>query len=66
MAPNKGQTKRQEDTPLPPKNDPKSGYWWLFGEEAPDQADKEYRREVKERQQEEARRRREGYEWFFS
>ncbi len=65
-ASNKRLTKRQEDTPLPPKNDPKSGYWWLFGEETPDQADNEYRRQVEERRQEEAYRRREGYEWFFS
>jgi DNA-binding transcriptional ArsR family regulator len=66
MAPNKGQTKPHEVTPLPPKNDPTTGYWWLFGVDAPDQADKEHRQEVQERQQKEARRRREGYEWFFS
>ena len=66
IAPNKGLTKRQEVPPKPPKNDPKNGYWWLFGLEAPDQADKEHRREAEERRQEEARKRREGYEWFFS
>lgn len=65
MASNKRLTKRQEDTPIPPKNDPKSGYRWLFGEEATDQADKEHRQEEGRRQQE-ARRRREGYEWLFS
>jgi len=27
VASNKRQTKRQEDTPLPPKKDPKEGYW---------------------------------------
>jgi DNA-binding transcriptional ArsR family regulator len=65
MAPNKGLTKRHEVSPLPPKNDPTTGYWWLFGVDAPDQADIEHRREVEQRRQEEARRRREGYEWFF-
>ncbi len=65
VAPNKGQTKRQEDTPLPPNKDPKRGFWFLFGEESPDQADKEHHRETKQRRREEARRRREGYEWFF-
>ncbi len=65
MAPNKGLTKRHEVSPLPPKNDPTTGYWWLFGIDAPDQAGKEHRQEVERRRQEEARRRREGYEWFF-
>src|ERR671911_1755977 len=35
VAPNRGRTRRQEGTPLPPKKDPKGGYGWLFGHEAP-------------------------------
>ena len=65
MAPIKGQTKRQEDTPLPPKKDQKRGYWALFGEKAPPGAEEEHRREVQKRREEEAERRREGYNWFF-
>jgi DNA-binding transcriptional ArsR family regulator len=65
VAPIKGQTKRQEDTPLPPRRDRKDGYWWLFGEEAPSGAEEEHRREVEKKQEEEIRRRRRGYEWFF-
>ena len=65
MAPNKRQTKRREDTPLPPEKDLKDGYWFLFGEQAPHQADKKHSREKEQRRQEQVRRRREGYEWFF-
>jgi DNA-binding transcriptional ArsR family regulator len=60
-----GQTKRQEDTPLPPKGGSKQGYWWIFGKEAPPGAEEVHRQE-KERGREEARRRRqEGYDWLF-
>jgi DNA-binding transcriptional ArsR family regulator len=65
VAPNKGQTKRQEDSPLPPKTDLKDGYWHLFGEQAPQGAEEEHQREVHMRREEQARRRREGFEWFF-
>ena len=65
MAPNKGLTKRHEVSPLPPNNDPKDGYWALFGEKAPPSAEEEHRREAQKRREEEAKRRREGYEWFF-
>lgn len=64
-APIKGLTKHNEDTPLPPKKDLKRGYWWLFGEEAPPGLQEEHLNEVKERQEEESRRRKKGYEWFF-
>ena len=33
VGPNRGRTRRQEGTPLPPKKDPKGGYGWLFGQE---------------------------------
>ena len=65
MAPNRERTKRQEGTPLPPKNDPKRGYGWLFGEEAPPEAQEERDRGVAERREEEARRRVRGFEWLF-
>ena len=65
MVPIKGQTKRQEDTPLPPKEGSKQGYWWIFGKEAPPGAEEEHRQE-KERRREQARsRRQEGYGWLF-
>ena len=65
VAPNKGQTKRQEGTPLPPKGDVKEGYQWLFGGSVSPDAGLEHIREVKKKREEEAKRRRRGYEWFF-
>ena len=65
VAPNKGLTKHQEGTPLPPKKDLKRGFWDLFGEEAPPGGAAEHRYEVQKKREEEARRRREGYEWCF-
>jgi DNA-binding transcriptional ArsR family regulator len=65
VASNKRQTKRQEDSPLPPKNDYKEGYWLLFGEEVPDKADKEHHRLTLQRRQEAAQRRQDHYEWLF-
>ncbi len=65
VAPNKGQTRRQEDSPQPPKGDPKEGYWWLFGEEVPPGDEERARREAAGRREEAARRRREGYDWLF-
>ncbi len=65
VAPNKGQTKRQEGIPLPPNQARKDGFWFLFGEDAPPGTEEEHRREVQERREREARRRREGFEWFF-
>jgi DNA-binding transcriptional ArsR family regulator len=65
VAPNKGQTKRHEGTPLPPNEARKEGFWFLFGDEAPPGAEEQHRREVQERREREARRRREGFEWVF-
>ena len=65
VAPIKGQTKRQEDTPLPPKGGSKEGYEWLFDKSASEEGESEYRREARERRQEESKRRRKGYEWLF-
>src|ERR671910_2185734 len=58
VAPNKGLTKRHEDTPLPPKGDPKNGYWGLFGEEPPSGLEEEHYREANKGREEKARRRR--------
>src|SRR5918995_7007144 len=57
VAPNRGRTRRKEDTPLPPKKDPRRGYGWLFGEEAPPGAQEGHDQRVAERREEEARRR---------
>jgi DNA-binding transcriptional ArsR family regulator len=65
VGPNRGRTKQREGTPLPPKGDPKGGYGWLFGHEAPPGAQEERDRRVAERREEEARRRVRGFEWLF-
>ena len=65
VAPIKGQTKRQEDTPQPPKRGPKEGYWGLFGENPPPDLQEEQHRGAERRREEESRRRRQGYEWLF-
>jgi DNA-binding transcriptional ArsR family regulator len=65
VAPNRGRTRRQEGTPPPPKKDPKRGYGWLFGQEAPPGAQEEHDQRVAERREEEARRRARGFEWLF-
>jgi hypothetical protein len=64
VASNKRLTKHKEDTPLPPKKDPKRGFWVLFGEEAPPVAEQGHRQEVQKKREEEARRRWEGYDWL--
>jgi DNA-binding transcriptional ArsR family regulator len=65
VGPNRGRTRRQEGTPLPPKKDPKGGYGWLFGQEAPPGAQEEHDRQAAQRREEEARRRARGFEWLF-
>jgi DNA-binding transcriptional ArsR family regulator len=65
VAPIKGQTKRQEGTPLPPKGDVKEGYQWLFGVPASQDAELKHLRETQKKREEDAERRRRGYEWFF-
>ncbi len=65
VASNKRKTKRHEDTPLPPKGDVKEGYQWLFGDSTSLNAELEHICEVQKKREEEAKRRRRGYEWFF-
>ncbi len=65
VDPNRGRTKHREGTPLPPKKDPKGGYGWLFGQQAPPGAQEEHDRGVAQRREGEARRRVRGFEWLF-
>jgi DNA-binding transcriptional ArsR family regulator len=65
VASNKRQTKRQEDTPLPPKNDVTRGYWWAFDTQAPFGAEEKHLQEIQRSREERARRRREDYDWLF-
>jgi DNA-binding transcriptional ArsR family regulator len=65
MASNKRLTKRHEVSPLPPKKDPKEGYWCFFGEEPPQALQEQHKKQVEERRKEEARERRRGFEWLF-
>jgi DNA-binding transcriptional ArsR family regulator len=65
VAPNKGLTKRQEDSPLPPQGDSKEGYKWLFGESVTTEIASGHQREAQKRRKEESKRRLKGYEWLF-
>jgi len=65
MAPIKGQTKQQQDTPLPPKGEVKAAYEWLFGKSASKEAEAEHSREAHKQRKEESERRQKGYEWLF-
>jgi predicted ArsR family transcriptional regulator len=65
MAPYIGQTKRQEDTPLPPKGEVKEAYEWLFSTSASKEVEAGHRREAQKQREEESKRRRKGYEWLF-
>jgi len=65
VASNKRQTKRHEGSPLPPKGDVKEGYQWLFDDSTSPDAELEHIREVQKKREEEAKRRRRGYEWFL-
>jgi DNA-binding transcriptional ArsR family regulator len=64
MASIKRQTKRQEVSSLPPKEDVKTGYRCFFGEEMTPEDNQEQHR-MREKRLEEARRRQRGYEWIF-
>jgi DNA-binding transcriptional ArsR family regulator len=65
VAPIKGQTKQQEDTPLPPKGEVKEAYEWLFSTSASKEVEARYCREAQKQREEESKRRRKGYEWLF-
>ena len=65
VAPNKGTTKRQEDSPLPPKRAYNEGYWWFFGEDPPPERQEQHDREANAKREEEAKKRQRGFEWLF-
>jgi DNA-binding transcriptional ArsR family regulator len=65
VAPNKGLTKRQEGSPLPPKTDPKEGYWQLFGEDPPKDIQEVHDRAASDKRLEESNRRRRSFGWLF-
>ena len=64
--PNKRRTRQLR---IPPKSTPKDvteGYEWLFGDVAPKDEQQAHDHEQKQKREEQANRRREGYEWFFN
>ena len=62
---NKRRTKPPMNTPQTPQNNVQDGYWWLFGQDAPPGEQKAHDQEEKHKRKEQAKRRREGFEWFF-
>ena len=61
VASNRGQTKRHEVPPNPPKE----AFNWFFGKPVPDEAQEEYREWREKKIQQDSERRRAGYEWLF-
>ena len=64
-APNKRRTKRLRTSPISPQKSMTEGYEWLFGEEAPAEAQEAHDKALRQKREEDSKRRREGYEWFF-
>ncbi len=62
---NRVRTKQLRTTPKSPSNSVKDGYHWLFCEPTPPGTQEEHDKAVQRKREEEAKRRREGYEWFF-
>ena len=62
---NRRRTKQLRTTPKSPSKSVTEGYEWLFGETAPSDVQQAHDEAVQKRREEEANRRREGYEWFF-
>jgi DNA-binding transcriptional MocR family regulator len=62
---NKRRTRQLRTSPKSPSKSVTDGYWWLFGEEAPPDRQEAHDQAVKKRREEEAKRRSEGFEWFF-
>jgi DNA-binding transcriptional ArsR family regulator len=65
VASNKRQTKPNQGIPLPPIQDLKGGYEWLFDSERDSKVDEEHERQKQERRMRDSERRKEGYEWLF-
>jgi len=49
----------------PPNSPPRQGFNWLFSDPTHPKADSEYQSKQAERRTEDAKRRKEGYEWLF-
>ena len=62
---NRRRTKQLRTPPKSPSKSVKDGYRWLFGEEATPETRQAHDIEAQKQREEEAKRRREGYEWFF-
>jgi DNA-binding transcriptional MocR family regulator len=62
---NRRRTKPSRTTPKSPTNSVKDGYWWLFGDDPPPGEQKTHDAATQSQREEEAKRRTEGYEWFF-
>jgi hypothetical protein len=63
---NRRRTKPVPTTPKSPKKSVTEGYEWLFGEKAPPDVQQAHDQAVQKQRAEEAKRRREGFEWFFN
>jgi DNA-binding transcriptional ArsR family regulator len=64
--PNKRRTRLSRTPPKSPTKSVTEGYEWLFGDSAPKEKQQAHDRKEKRKREEEAKRRSEGYEWFFS
>jgi DNA-binding transcriptional ArsR family regulator len=64
--PNKRRTKPSMNTPQTPKKNVTEGYEWLFGDAAEQEKHKAPDQEEHLKRQEEAKRRRDGFDWLFS
>jgi hypothetical protein len=63
---NRRRTRQLRTTPKSPTNSVTDGYEWLFGKKVSAGEQAEHDAEQKTKRQEEAKRRSDGYEWFFS
>lgn len=62
---NRGTSTEQENPPNPPTESFKEGYEWLFGDQPDPEREKQHHLERQRKREEESKRMREGYEWFF-
>jgi DNA-binding transcriptional MocR family regulator len=66
QGPNKRRTKPSRTPPKSPTKSVTEGYEWLFGQEAPADQREARDREQKQKRDEEAKRRSDGFEWYFN
>jgi hypothetical protein len=66
QGPNKRRTKPSRTPPKSPTKSVTDGYEWLFGQVAPQEEQIAHDREQKQKREEEAKRRSDGFEWYFS